>query len=173
MERQLAAPPEGGLFRPEEAAALTVAAGLPGPVEAFAALTAEGWWREETSREALRAPLLRLTATYLTRPNTGRPGIDPVARFHLGNGARLERINWLGNTSARGMRESFGVMVNYLYDREAIEANHEAFVHSGQVMRSTAVDALLHPPRGAALPPSRSALARLLGGEEKTGPKPG
>ena len=62
--------------------------------------------------------------------------IDPVARFHLGNGAQLERINWLGNTAGRGMRESYGIMVNYLYDRDAIEANHEAFVHSGQVVRS-------------------------------------
>ena len=59
-------------------------------------------------------------------------GIDPVARFHLGNGARLERINWLGNTSGRGMRESYGVMVNYLYDPDAIEANHEVFVHAAR-----------------------------------------
>ena len=60
-----------------------------------------------------------------------------MARFHLGNGARLERINWLGNTAARGLRESYGIMVNYLYDRAAIEANHEAFVRTGQVVRSS------------------------------------
>ena len=169
LERQLAAPPEGGLFQPEEAAAF----GGADPIEGFKAMTAGEWWAEEPKREALRAPLLRLAATYLTRPNSGMGNIDPVARFHLGNGARLERINWLGNTAGRGMRESYGIMVNYLYDRDAIEANHEAFVHSGQVVRSAAVDGLLQLPRLAPAAPSRSALARLLGGEEKSGPKPG
>ena len=54
-----------------------------------------------------------------------------MARFHLGNGARLERINWLANTAPRGIKESYGLMVNYLYDLDAIEANHEAFVRDG------------------------------------------
>jgi malonyl-CoA decarboxylase len=169
LDRQLASPPEGGLFRAEEAAAF----GGPDAVEGFKAVTAGSWWEDAPRREALRAPLLRLAATYLTRPNSGTGNIDPVARFHLGNGARLERINWLGNTAARGMRESYGVMVNYLYDRDAIEANHEAFVHSGQVVRSAAVDGLLSLPRVTPAAPSRSALARLLGGEEKPGGKPG
>jgi malonyl-CoA decarboxylase len=65
-----------------------------------------------------------------------------VARFRLGNGARLERVNWLGNTSGRGMNEAFGVMVNYLYDPEAIEEKHQAFVQSGRVARSPKVDAV-------------------------------
>ncbi|MCB4824847.1 malonyl-CoA decarboxylase domain-containing protein [Roseicella aerolata] len=173
LERQLASPPEGGLFRPEEAAALAAAAGKDDPAEAFRALAEGGWWQEEPKREALRAPLLRLAAAYLTRPATDKGGIDPVARFHLGNGARLECINWLGNTSGRGMRESYGVMVNYLYDREEIEANHERFVHSGQVVRSPAVDGLLQLPRVAPASPSRSAFTRLLGGEQKASPKPG
>jgi malonyl-CoA decarboxylase len=67
---------------------------------------------------------------------------DPVARFHLGNGARLERVNWLGNVAPRGINESYGIMVNYLYDPVQIEANHEAFVR-GTIVRSAAVDALL------------------------------
>jgi len=65
-----------------------------------------------------------------------------VARFHLGNGARLERVNWLGNTAPRGIKESYGIMVNYLYDPDQIEASHEAFVR-GMVVRSAAVDALI------------------------------
>jgi malonyl-CoA decarboxylase len=65
-----------------------------------------------------------------------------VARFYLGNGARLERVNWLGNVAPRGISESYGIMVNYLYDPEQIEANHEAFVR-GAIVRSSAVDALL------------------------------
>jgi malonyl-CoA decarboxylase len=66
-----------------------------------------------------------------------------VARFHLGNGARLERINFRGNLGARGLAESWGMMVNYLYDPESIERNHEAFARDGLVARSAAVEALL------------------------------
>ncbi|MGG5819784.1 malonyl-CoA decarboxylase domain-containing protein [Falsiroseomonas sp. HW251] len=104
------------------------------------------WWEDAARAEALRPVLLRLAAAYLTRPATeGR--IDPVARFHLGNGARLEAIHFLANLSPRGMRESFGIMVSYLYDAAAIEANHEAFVRTGAVARSAAVEALLARPR--------------------------
>jgi malonyl-CoA decarboxylase len=107
-------------------------------------LESDGWWDDPVQSEKLRAPLLRLCARYLTRQPSIR--IDPVARFHLGNGARLERINWLGNTTPRGIEESFGVMVNYLYDHDTIEANHEAFVHDGIIARSADVDALLPKP---------------------------
>ena len=86
---------------------------------------------------------MRFCAAYLTRHASTQEPADPVARFHLGNGARLERINWLGNTAPRGIQESFGIMVNYLYDLETIESNHEAFVNDGTVMRSAEVDALL------------------------------
>jgi malonyl-CoA decarboxylase len=105
-------------------------------------LESDGWWDDPVQSEKLRAPLLRLCARYLTRQPSIR--IDPVARFHLGNGARLERINWLGNTAPRAIRESFGIMVNYLYDHDSIEHNHEAFVRDGTIVRSPDVDALLH-----------------------------
>lgn len=110
------------------------------------ALAEAEWWKDPARAEALRAPLLRLCAEYLTSPGDR---MDPVARFHLGNGARLERINWLGNTAPRGIQESYGLMVNYLYDREEIERNHEAFARGGTVVRSGAVDALLAPPKKA------------------------
>jgi hypothetical protein len=71
------------------------------------------------------------------------PPVDPVARFHLGNGARLERINWLGNAARRAIQESFGIMVNYLYDHDSIEDNHEVFVRNGAIVRSPDVDTLL------------------------------
>jgi malonyl-CoA decarboxylase len=105
-------------------------------------LESDGWWDDPVQSEKLRAPLLRLCARYLTRQPSIR--IDPVARFHLGNGARLERINWLGNTAPRAIQESFGIMVNYLYDHDSIEHNHEAFVRDGTIVRSPDVDALLH-----------------------------
>ena len=69
------------------------------------------------------------------------------------------------------MRESHGIMVNYLYDPDAIEANHEAFVRSGQVVRSAAVDGMLQPPRLLPAAAPRYALTRLLGSDEKAQPK--
>ena len=69
--------------------------------------------------------------------------IDPVDRFHLGNGARLERINWLGDLSSKGQRESATVMVNYLDRLEDIEKNHEAYANDGEVVASSAVKKLL------------------------------
>jgi malonyl-CoA decarboxylase len=80
---------------------------------------------------------------YATAARQSSIRIDPVARFHLGNGARLERINWLGNSAPRGIQESFGIMVNYLYDHDSIEDNHEAFVRDRTIVRSPDVDALL------------------------------
>ena len=59
-----------------------------------------------------------------------------MARFHLGNGARLERINWLGDTSAKGLREAHGLMVNYRYEIKDIEKNHEAYENDGTVAAS-------------------------------------
>ncbi len=109
-------------------------------------LARDGWWHDPEQSEPLRAALMRLCATYLTRPPSPGNRIDPVARFHLGNGARLERINWLGNTELRAIQESFGIMVNYLYDHDSIENNHEAFVRSGTIVRSPDVDALMQGP---------------------------
>ena len=103
----------------------------------------ETWWREPAKCESLRPVLMRLCAEYLTRRQTSGTRIDPVAHFHLNNGARLERINWLGNDAPDAIQSSFGIMVNYLYDHDSIERNHEAFAHGGTIMRSAAVDALL------------------------------
>ena len=151
------------LLRPAESAGLR-AAGAAGPAAdpadlLLSLLRREDWWEDAELVEALRRPLLRLCALYLTSSAGGAGPADPVARFHLGNGARLERINWLGNVARRGITESCGVMVNYLYDPEAIEANHEAFVRDGAVVRSPAIDALLAPPP----PPAGAARARSTG----------
>jgi malonyl-CoA decarboxylase len=118
-------------------------------------LETERWWEDAALADALRDPLTRLCAVYLTTSPDSRGPADSVARFHLGNGARLERVNWLGNVAARGISESCGIMVNYLYDPEQIEANHEAFVR-GAIVRSAAVDALLGSPAPAATVRSQS-----------------
>ena len=75
-----------------------------------------------------------LAARYLVEVSPTPRG-DPVARFHLSNGASLHRINWAADCSAKGVRQSSGLMVNYLYDPPRLETNHEAFVN-GVVMRS-------------------------------------
>ena len=104
-------------------------------------LDLEGWWREKgAASAALEKTLTAMAARYflVEKNDEGRP-IDPVARFHLGNGARLERINWLADKSARGLKQSHGLMVNYLYKLDDIEKNHEAFANTGIVAASSAV----------------------------------
>jgi malonyl-CoA decarboxylase len=96
--------------------------------------------------KALKPTLLGLCARYLAaelRPN-GRL-TDPVARFHLGNGARLERLNWAGDVSPKGLEQGWGLLVNYLYDPAELERNHEAFVNAGKVATSRAVARQLKP----------------------------
>ena len=87
----------------------------------------------------MRAAALVLSACADASP--ARP-LDPVARFHLGNGARLERLNWLADTSERALAQSHGLMVNYLYDLEDIEKNHEAYAQQRTVVASNAVTRL-------------------------------
>jgi malonyl-CoA decarboxylase len=101
---------------------------------------------DEPARARREKLLGQMMAQYMLRARTesGRV-IDPVARFHLGNGARLERINVAGNLSARGLRESHGVMVNYRYDLDDIEINHEAFATRNTVVASSGVRKMLRP----------------------------
>jgi malonyl-CoA decarboxylase len=92
----------------------------------------------------LRSVLEPLAAYYFLKARTPKGRlIDSVARFHLGNGARLERIDWLGDISPKGLRESAGLMVNYLYRLDDIEKNHEAYANQGEVVASSAVKKLL------------------------------
>jgi malonyl-CoA decarboxylase len=86
--------------------------------------------------------LKQLCAEFLTASEDGKGPADSVARFHLRNGARLEQINPRGNVGPRGLKESYGIMVNYLYDPQQIEANHERFVRFGEVAASAEVLAL-------------------------------
>ena len=102
------------------------------------------WFENAELASQLRAVLEPLAAHYFLKARTSKGKlIDSVARFHLGNGARLERINWLGDLSPKGMRESAGIMVNYLYRLDDIEKNHEAYANDGEVVASSAVKKLL------------------------------
>ena len=113
----------------------------------FAALDDPNWWRNVDTVERLQDSMMRAAAWYYLRARNGRGlPVDAVARFHLGNGARLERINWLADTSDKAMAQAHGLMVNYQYDLDDIEKNHEAYAESRTVAASNAVQRLLRPP---------------------------
>ncbi|GAB6051717.1 malonyl-CoA decarboxylase [Magnetospira thiophila] len=97
----------------------------------------------EEAGDGIRPLLMAVCARYLVHAkNKGLP-VDPVARFHLGNGARLERINWQGDCSPKGQEQSFCMMVNYLYALDAIEKNHEAYTVDGKIALGKPVKSLL------------------------------
>jgi malonyl-CoA decarboxylase len=118
----------------------------PGPgaaAGATAAASGAGARRGPADDEADRQALSRLCAFYLAHVSASdSPLADPVARFHLNNGARLQRINPAADLSRKGLKQSFGLMVNYRYDLEQIEANHDRFTH-GEVSASRAVLAMI------------------------------
>jgi malonyl-CoA decarboxylase len=114
---------------------------------ALAALDRPNWWRDEASVEMVHEPLLRAAAWYYLRARSPRgTPLDSVARFHLGNGARLERLNFLADTSERALQQSHGLMVNYLYDLEHIEQNHEAYAQQHAIVAASVVTRLVRAP---------------------------
>jgi malonyl-CoA decarboxylase len=106
-------------------------------------LVAASWWLDSSLAAKIEGPIMKLCAHYLVKEKRGLKPLDPVARFHLGNGARIEQINWLGNTSPNGQEQSAGMMVNYAYLLGEIEKNHEGFVSSGEISISPEVKRLL------------------------------
>jgi malonyl-CoA decarboxylase len=136
---------ETGLLSEEESASLRTAAPADAPAAEtggaalLAILARRGWWRDPAMRTAAEPVLMRLCARYLLIESKARRALDPVAHFHLTNGARLERINMLGDTSEKGVKESATLMVNYLYDPAKIEEYHEAYVGEGRRSASNTV----------------------------------
>lgn len=99
-------------------------------------------WHPDQCSEREKAAFMALTAIYLTTVTPSRDG-NPVAKFHLGNGAKLHQINWAGDLSKNGLRQSAGLMVNYLYDLSSVEENHERFVN-GEIIYSRSVGKLIN-----------------------------
>jgi malonyl-CoA decarboxylase len=123
--------------------------------EALAALDDDNWWRSPELAEQVREPLIRAAAWYYMRARNRRGlPVDSVARFHLGNGARLERLDWLADTSERALRQSYGLMVNYRYDLDYIERNHEAYAQQRAIVASSAVTRLVTAPAHEIVPVS-------------------
>jgi len=127
---------EGGALTAAEEESLA-----PDP-HAVAALTDRAWIDDPSRAERLRPGLLSTGARYLTAVRDGR-ALDPVANFHLSNGASLERINWLANPASYGIEESLGLMVNYRYDRSKIAANAGVYLAEGSISASSQVRNLI------------------------------
>jgi malonyl-CoA decarboxylase len=129
-------------------------AGLEGGLAA--ALGQDDWLGRLELAEELAAPLVRAAARYLVERNGAGLPLDPVARFHLGNGARIERLNWRADSTPRRLKQSAGMMVNYLYHPAEIEQNHEAFASRRLITVAPEINDLL---KGA--PEEVAALVRI------------
>lgn len=124
----------------------------------LAMLDLPDWTTDKGIAAELQRELSRLCAQYLIHAKSREEPLDSVARFHLGNGARLERLNWLGDTSPAGLRRSAGLMVNYVYDLEDLERNHEAYARDHRVIAAKRLELLARDSlllRSAAKSPAR------------------
>jgi malonyl-CoA decarboxylase len=136
----LLAKDEPELFSDDEASSLASAFPAETGSTALAGILAKRhWWRDAGLRKTAEPVLTRLAARYLITEASGKRAKDPVAHFHLSNGARVERLNMAGDTSDKGAKESATLMVNYLYDPGKIEDWHEDYAGEGKRNASTAV----------------------------------
>ena len=133
-------------LKPAERKALSAAIEHTNTEGTLKSLLADNQWaQDEGMIDALKGPLTRLAANYLAeqKGRDGNRARDPVAHFHLSNGAIIERLNWLGDQSDNGFTQSAGLMVNYLYDLGRIDDNHEAYTGAGRVTVSADIKAHL------------------------------
>ena len=120
---------------------------LPEDLAVLSELDQPDWWQDGAA-ERLQEPLLHAAATYfLSARNRNGGALDPVARFHLGNGARLEQLNPFGDLSDKGLAQSHGLMVNYLYDIDEIEKNHEAYAENRVIVAANGIRKRARPTR--------------------------
>jgi malonyl-CoA decarboxylase len=117
----------------------------PGEAETLARLLARRDWLRDPAAKQAEPILTRLCAHYLLNEGRGRRALDPVAHFHLSNGARIERLCWAADTSDKGVKDSAGLMVNYLYDLTRIEQNHEDYAGEGKRNAASGIRRLLKP----------------------------
>jgi malonyl-CoA decarboxylase len=144
--RRVLAEGEQGLLLASERKALGAALGVQKGAKGWLkqTLASPDWHEDETVCKALRPVLMRLCARFLVKEKRGNgAALDPVAHFHLSNGARMERLNWMADRSTKGMRQSAGMMINYRYDLSRIDANHEGYRSTGRRAVSSAMKALL------------------------------
>lgn len=131
------------LLRPREIKDIIALTKAPTAAQGLLKLLDSDWADDAKASAKLKPLLMRLCAHYLINEKKKQTALDPVAHFHLTNGARLERINWLGDVSAKGMKQAAGLMVNYYYDLNYIDDNHEDYVTEGIINSSRSVRGLL------------------------------
>ncbi|HET9403318.1 MAG TPA: malonyl-CoA decarboxylase [Burkholderiales bacterium] len=128
-----------------DTAKLAAIIGHDDPATALAVALARADWPGDTLiADELREPMEKLCARYLLQEKSGTQPLDSVAQFHLHNGARVSRIFWLADVSARGMRQSYGLMASYRYDLSEVDRNHEQFLENGHIAAARRVQRLLN-----------------------------
>ena len=134
---------EGAMLLPAERKAIAELPGDQGARTLAGLLADADWHGDATVAQAMRVPLMRLAARFLLTEKGGNGrALDLVEHFHLTNGSRIERLNWLADQSAKGLQQSAGMMVNYLYRLDEVEANHEAYTGEGRVTAAGAIKVL-------------------------------
>jgi malonyl-CoA decarboxylase len=140
IDTRLKAEGDEALTQAEIASLVPVVDGVRGAAAVRKLLDRPSWQEVPAVDKALRPILTRLAARYLTDTDERGRALDRVAHFHLGNGAIVERLNWLADTSANGFKQSYAMMVNYRYKLSDVVANHEAYA-AGKVVASREVRA--------------------------------
>src|SRR5882757_3979978 len=142
VDGRLKAEGDGALTANEIASLVPVTNEAAGAAAVRNLLDRPSWWEVPAINKALRPILSRLAARYLTTTDEKGRALDRVAHFHLGNGAVVERLNWIADTSANGLKQSYAMMVNYRYKLADVDANHEAYA-TGKIVASRDVRALV------------------------------
>lgn len=140
VEERLKNEGDGALTQNEIASLVPVTDEATGAAAVRRLLERPNWWDVPAIDKALRPILCRLAGRYLIATDGRGRALDKVAHFHLGNGAIVEHLNWLGDTSANGLKQAYGMMVNYRYKLSDVDANHEAYA-AGRVVASREVRA--------------------------------
>jgi len=131
------------LLRPKEVSSIRERFACDNAALQLAEILEDTWYKNDEIAELVKPVLSRLCVQYLLEEKKGNRALDPVANFHLSNGARLERINWLADLTETGMKRSYGIMVNYYYELADIEKNHEEYVTKSHIVASRSVKSLM------------------------------
>ena len=134
---------EDGILLPKEISTLTERYACENAAKKLKDILTNDWYRTAETVDVIKPILTRLCVKYLLEERRESMALDPVANFHLSNGARLERINWLADLSENGIKWSYGIMVNYYYKLSDIEKNHEEYVTKSHIVASRSVKSLL------------------------------
>jgi malonyl-CoA decarboxylase len=133
----------GDLVTPAEAKSFAKGARADAIDAGLLALLDTPWHIDSHTAQLLKRPMMRLCARYLLHGKRNGLPWDRVARFHLSNGARIDRINWLADTSPKGLQQSAGMMINYVYKLDEIEENHEVYSGEGRIAAAATIKSLL------------------------------